>query len=152
LESLHRLNRTEYRNVVRDLLGVRVDVEKLLPPDPQGGGEANFDNIATSLRMSQGLLEQYLSAARRVSRLAVGGQGPVAYETFRPPQELDQRVRVPGMPFGTRGGLSVEYLFPSDAAYNLSIKVGIPSDIGNVGTVAEPLPTRMVLLVDGEQL
>ena len=60
-EALHRLNRTEYKNAVRDLLGLDIDFENMLPPDPLGGGDANFDNIASSLRMSQSLLERYIS-------------------------------------------------------------------------------------------
>src|SRR5207244_10767249 len=100
-DSLHRLNRTEYKNAVRDLLGLDIDVENMLPPDPLGGGDANFDNIASSLRISQSLLERYVSVARKVSRTALGGRVPSNIQTFKPPQDLRQDIRLDGMPFGT---------------------------------------------------
>ena len=105
-EALHRLSRTEYKNVVRDVLGLEIDVENLLPPDPLGGGDANFDNIASSLRMSQALLERYITVARRVSRTALSGATPASIQTFKTPQGLRQDIRLQGMPFGSRGGLT----------------------------------------------
>ncbi|RPI61513.1 MAG: DUF1592 domain-containing protein, partial [Lysobacterales bacterium] len=114
----HRLNRSEYRNAVRDLLGVHVDVAGLLPGDDASYG---FDNIGGVLKLSPTLLERYLSAADKVSRLAVGTASPfVAIDSFRVPDDRSQERRLPGMPFGTRGGLRIEYTFPQDAEYEIS--------------------------------
>jgi hypothetical protein len=118
-ESFHRLNRTEYKNIVRDILGLDMDFTELLPVDDSGGGHANFDNIATSLRLSQSLMEQYLAVALRVSRTAVGSPPPPAELVFKKSAELRQDVYIEGMPFGTRGGLLVDYIFPVDAEYEL---------------------------------
>jgi mono/diheme cytochrome c family protein len=139
-ESLHRLNRTEYGNIVRDLFGLDISFDNWLPPDPLGGGEANFDNIATSLRLSQGLLEQYLSVAKRVSRTAVGGVVPVTTETFKVNDALPQDRHLEGLPFGTRGGISVNFPFPLDATYVISISV---SGNGN---------EHLEVSIDGEQV
>src|SRR6186713_2047004 len=108
---LHRLNRTEYANAVRDLLGVTVDVTELLPSD---GGDFGFDNIAAALRTSPMLLERYLTAALRVSDLAVGDAsvepGTVTYSLST---VVTQSQHVEGLPLGTRGGLRVEHPFPA---------------------------------------
>src|SRR5215471_5283319 len=123
-ESFHRLNRTEYRNIVRDLLAIDMDFTDLLPIDDSGGGRASFDNIASSLRLSQSLMERYLSVAARVSRLAVGGTPPPAELTFKMSEELPQHEYIEGMPFGTRGGMRIEHVFPVDAEYELRVEVG----------------------------
>jgi mono/diheme cytochrome c family protein len=150
-ESLHRLNRTEYKNAVRDLLGLDIDVYNMLPPDPLGGGDANFDNIASSLRISQSLLERYVSAARKVSRTALAGNVPSNIQTFKPPQGLRQDVRLPGMPFGTRGGFYIDYVFPLDAIYKIDLTLG--RGLGGDGFGGAELPGEIVeLSVDGEQV
>jgi hypothetical protein len=114
----HRLNRAEYRNVVRDLLAVDVDVAGLLPSDDASYG---FDNIGGVLKLSPTLLERYLSAADKVSRLAVGTASPfVNVDSFRVPDDRSQERRLPGLPFGTRGGIVIEYTFPQDAEYSIS--------------------------------
>jgi mono/diheme cytochrome c family protein len=114
-ESLHRLNRAEYRNAVRDLLGLDLDVSPLLPPDDSSYG---FDNIAGVLKLSPTLMERYLSAAQKVSRLAVGSAGPEpAIDYFRVADDLSQDRHIDGMPLGTRGGTRVSYVFPMDAEY-----------------------------------
>lgn len=114
-EAFHRLNRTEYHNAVRDLLDVEVDVTELLPAD---GGSYGFDNIAGVLGISPTLLERYLGAARKISRIAVGRPAPsAATETFRVPNDLSQDDWVDGMPFGTRGGATFYYNFPQDGDY-----------------------------------
>ncbi len=117
--TLHRLNRTEYANSVRDLLGLDVDAASLLPPDDESYG---FDNNADVLGVSPVLLERYVSASRKVSRLAVGDptQGAVA-QTFRARPDLSQDKRVEGMPLGTRGGLLMHYNFPLDGKYVVKI-------------------------------
>lgn len=118
-ETLHRLSRTEYHNTVRDLLDLEVDVTALLPADDTSYG---FDNIAGVLGVSPTLMERYLSAARKISRLAVAAPVPSAVaETFRLPSDLGQDGRVDGLPFGTRGGTAVSFNFPEDAEYVIEV-------------------------------
>ena len=119
--TFHRLNRTEYRNAVRDLLAVELDAGDFLPADDSSFG---FDNIGGVLRMSQSLMERYLAAARTISRLAVGSPPPaVSADTYEAAQDLPQHGRVEALPFGTRGGLHIEHLFPQDASYDLRIEL-----------------------------
>jgi mono/diheme cytochrome c family protein len=117
--TLHRLNRTEYANSVRDLLALDVDASSLLPPDDESYG---FDNNADVLGVSPSLLERYISASRKVSRMAVGDptQGAVA-QTFRARPDLSQDQRVDGLPLGTRGGLLMHYNFPLDGKYTVKV-------------------------------
>ena len=117
--TLHRLNRTEYANSVRDLLALDVDASSLLPPDDESYG---FDNNADVLGISPSLLERYVSASRKVSRMAVGDptQGAVA-QTFRARPDLSQDQRVEGLPLGTRGGLLMHYNFPLDGKYTVKV-------------------------------
>ena len=139
---LHRLNRAEYRNAVRDLLALEVDVDALLPADDSSYG---FDNIASALRMSQSLLERYLAAARTVSRLAVGSPPPaVAGETYRLPTDMQQHDRMDGLPFGTRGGALVTHLFPQEAEYDIQVELGRARNVS--------VPHRLEIAVDGEQV
>ena len=112
---LHRLNRTEYANAVRDLLDLEVDSSSLLPPDDMSQG---FDNMSDVLTISPTLLESYLVAAGKITRLAVGDPdaAPVV-ETYVVPPAFSQMRHVPGAPFGTRGGLAVRHTFPADGDY-----------------------------------
>jgi mono/diheme cytochrome c family protein len=120
-EPFHRLNRTEYRNAVRDLLALDLDVSSMLPADDASYG---FDNIAGVLKMSPTLMEQYLAAAQRVSRLAVGAPVPgPSVEYIRITDDLPQDVHLPGLPLGTRGGTQVNYVFPADAEYELRVRI-----------------------------
>ena len=115
--ALHRLNRTEYANVIRDLLALEVDVARFLPPDDSSYG---FDNIADVLRVSPLLLEQYLSAARVISRAAVGSPAVrAATDTYRTAPDHTQDYPLDGLPFGTRGGLAARHYFPLDAEYEV---------------------------------
>ena len=149
--SISSLSRTEYKNTVRDLLGLEIDVENLLPPDPLGGGDANFDNIASSLRMSQSLLERYITVARRVSRTALSGATPASTQMFKAPQGLRQDIRLDGMPFGTRGGWTATYVFPLDGVYKIDIALG--SSLGGDGFGSADLPGESLeLSMDGEQV
>ena len=118
--GLHRLNRTEYGNALRDLLDLDVpEVAALLPTDDDSDG---FDNIASVLKESPSFLESYMGAAREASRLAVGDPAsPVAVSIFRVPAAQPQHRYVEGMPLGTRGGVRVEYYFPLDGEYQFSI-------------------------------
>ncbi len=115
---LHRLNRTAYRNAIQDLLALDIgDVSALLPPDDSAYG---FDTVADFLGVSQVLLERYLSAAGRISALAVGDVEVVpGSETYAARQDLSQDKHLDGMPFGTVGGLKVNHVFPVDGDYVL---------------------------------
>jgi cytochrome c551/c552 len=117
-KPIHRLNRTEYRNAVRDLLNLEVDVTDLLPADDESHG---FDNIAGVLRVSSSLLEQYLTAARRVSSLAVGTDTEVVKLAYRVPPDDSQQDEVDGVGLGTRGGFRFRHNFPQDAQYDLAV-------------------------------
>ena len=113
-EALHRLNRAEYRNAVRDLLAFDIDVSAMLPADDVSYG---FDNIAGVQRMSPTLMERYLAAAQKISSVAVGASPRAATtETFLVPPELQQNARVEGLPFGTRGGTVVRHTFRGTAS------------------------------------
>ena len=140
--AVHRLNRAEYRNVVRDLLAVEVAVEDLLPADDSSHG---FDNIGVALRLSESLLERYLAAARRVSRLAVGSPPPgVASDTYRIATDQPQHDRGVALPFGTRGGTRITHLFPRNADYEIEVELGRVRG----GRTAH----RFEVTVDGEQV
>ncbi len=120
----HRLNRAEYVNAVRDLLAVDVDGAALLPADDSGHG---FDNLAGTLALSPALMERYLSAARRISRLAVGDPtiGPgLTSRTYAVPIAMTQNDRMSeALPFGSRGGLAVRHRFPLDGEYVVTIRL-----------------------------
>jgi mono/diheme cytochrome c family protein len=112
---LHRLNRTEYANVVRDLVGLAVDGETLLPPDDMSQG---YDNMSDVLTVSPALLESYISAAGKISRLVLGDvEATPRVETYVVPQAVSQMRHIPGAPFGTRGGTVATHNFPADGDY-----------------------------------
>jgi mono/diheme cytochrome c family protein len=116
---LHRLNRAEYANAIRDLLSLEIDATSLLPADDESNG---FDNIADVLKVSPSLLEQYLTASRRISGLAVGESDVTpASQVYRVPPDRSQENHVEGLPLGTRGGLLVRHNFPLDADYDFSV-------------------------------
>ena len=142
---LHRLNRTEYQNAVRDLLDLDVDAAALVPADDQSYG---FDNIAGVLKVSPTLLERYMNAARFISRLAVGAS-PMAPtgETFRIVSDLSQYGHQDGLPFGTRGGLSVSYNFPRDGEYDIELAM---LDLFAGAPIREP--HQLEVSVDGERI
>ncbi|PWT82254.1 MAG: hypothetical protein C5B57_08980 [Blastocatellia bacterium] len=118
---LHRLNRAEYANAIRDLLALEIDTASLLPPDDSSYG---FDNIAEVLGLSPVLLERYLAAARKISALAVGDPtiGP-GFEIHRARQDLTQTQHIEGLPLGTVGGLLVRPTLPLDGEYQLEVKL-----------------------------
>ena len=117
--GLHRLNRAEYANAIRDLLAVEVDATKFLPPDDSTHG---FDNIAGALTMSPALMEAYLSAAGKVSRLAIGDVSAPTQAVFDVPSDTAQNYHIEGLPFGTRGGILMRYVFPADGEYVFKVK------------------------------
>ncbi len=140
-ETLHRLSRTEYRNAVRDLLALDADVDQLLPADDTSYG---FDNIAGVLGVSPTLMDRYLSAARKISRLAVASPVPSpTADTFRIASDLGQDERIEGLPFGTRGGVLVDYHFPEDAEYVIEVMPDGPLRVE---------PHQLEVTVDGERV
>ena len=140
--TLHRLNRAEYKNAIRDLLALEIDVNNFLPADDASYG---FDNIGGVLRMSQSLMERYLEASRTISRLAVGSPPPATFsETFRTQQDQQQHSRATGLPIGTRGGILVPYQIPVDADYDLSVQLSGTRGIVDVH--------RLEISVDGEAI
>jgi hypothetical protein len=145
--GLHRLNRAEYGNAVRDLLGLDMDVSSLLPADDANFG---FDNIADSLSVSPALMERYVSASWKISSLAVGDPKipPTTY-TFRNRPDLSQDRHVEGLPLGTRGGILVKYNFPLDAQYRFKVRFW-----GNtVNTVRGlEIPSQVEVTLDGARL
>src|SRR5204862_3432963 len=137
---LHRLNRTEYANVVRDLLDLDIDVTTLLPPDDSARG---FDNIAGSLTISPTLLEAYTTAAARVARMAVGFWKTPTESTYLAPGDTSQNQHIEGLPLGTRGGMLVRHEFPADGEYKFSIQnFGIGSFIPG---------EQLEITIDGER-
>ena len=121
LATMHRLNRAEYANAIRDLLGLEVDSTALLPADDESDG---FDNIADVLKMSPSLMERYLSASWNISREAVGDSRIVpTTATYRVKPDLSQDQHIDGLPLGTRGGILVEHTFPLDGEYVIKLRL-----------------------------
>jgi len=117
--ELHRVNRTEYRNSIRDLLALDVDVSSLLPPDESGRG---FDNIADALSVTPALVQGYVRAAGKISRLAIGDANvEPAMFMYSVPKVVNQMRHVDGAPLGTRGGTSVTHNFPADGEYTFKV-------------------------------
>jgi hypothetical protein len=113
---IHRLNRTEYTNAVRDIFSIELPLASELPQDGVAGG---FDNIADALSMSPLLLERYLKVARKVSQLAVGVSDPSPVTEIFPATQTQAVWQGEGMPFGTRGGIRVNHYFSHDGEYDL---------------------------------
>ena len=137
---LHRLNRTEYANAIRDLLDLRIDAAALLPPDDAANG---FDNIAGSLTISPTLLESYTTAAARMARMAVGYWKSPTEATYLASSDASQNQHLDGMPFGTRGGIVARHDFPADGEYKFSIQ--------NFGVGSFIPGEQLVLIIDGER-
>ncbi|MEQ1760533.1 MAG: DUF1592 domain-containing protein [Vicinamibacterales bacterium] len=145
--ALHRLNRTEYANVIKDLLGVEIDVASLLPADDAVAG---FDNIAAALGVSPVLLERYLAAAMRIAPVAVGTYADGAAESiYRAPADLNQLQHVDGLPFGTRGGLLIKHNFPMNGEYLIRTTLW-RNNAGRIRGLESP--HQLEVLVDGERV
>jgi len=144
---LHRLNRSEYAAAVRDILALDIDATALLPADDEANG---FDNIADVLKVSPSLLEQYLTAARKVSALAVGDQKttPIGV-VYRVPPDRSQEDHIEGLPLGTRGGILVQHNFPVDATYEFNV-VLLQNIVGYVPGLE--WPHELEISVDGERV
>jgi hypothetical protein len=118
--GLHRLNRTEYANAIRDIFGMQIDAGALLPQDDATNG---FDNVAAGLNVSPALIQAYTSAAMKLSRAAVGDM--TATETtviYQTPETLAQDQHLEGLPLGSRGGVRITHYFPLDAEYHFSVR------------------------------
>jgi hypothetical protein len=144
---LHRLNRTEYQNAIRDLLDLPIDAKTMFPADASSEG---FDNIASMLSVSPALMQAYISAAGKVSALAVGDMSASSgTKTYRADAQ-DQSAHIEGNTLGTRGGLSAQHVFPLDAEYEFQIgRSG-----GNSAFALTPVGVKdpIELVVDGERV
>ncbi|HWA29427.1 MAG TPA: DUF1592 domain-containing protein [Lacunisphaera sp.] len=145
-DSLRRMNRTEYQNAVRDLLGVEIDAASLLPQDEPALG---FDNVMVG-NLSPTLLDRYVSAAARIARLAVGASArATGGETIRVPPQVTQEHQVDGLPPGTRGGLRLPYDYPQDGEYEISVRLVRDRNEHVEGLKA---PTEIEFLLDRARL
>ena len=145
-DTFRRLNRTEYHNAIRDLLALDIDVSSLLPSDDSSHG---FDNVTVG-ELSPTLLERYLSAAQKISRLAIGGavRAPGG-ETIELPADLTQEQQFDELPFGTRGGTVVHYTFPLDAEYEIQLRLTRDRNEHVEGLRGEH---QVELTIDGERI
>jgi len=146
--GLHRLNRTEYGNVIKDLLDLEIDPGKYLPTDDSTRG---FDNIAGALGLSSTLVESYVSAAGKISRLALGDATTPSLVVYRAPEDTSQDYHVLGMPLGTRGGLLVKHVFPSDGEYTITVTPIFGDNMSPQGFGTVPCE-KIEFLLDNERL
>jgi mono/diheme cytochrome c family protein len=147
---VHRLNRTEYANAIRDLLAVDIDVSDLLPTD---GADYGFDNIATALKTSPLFLEGYVNAAQRVAAMAVGDpQVSPGLTEYSIPREFSQNGYIDGLPLGTFGGTVVRHVFPADGEYKLSGRLVRGIQEGYAGVEGNDIPYTFVITVDGTEV
>jgi mono/diheme cytochrome c family protein len=144
---LHRLNRLEYANAVRDIFGIDIDVSRLLPPDTADHG---FDNVATGLVVTPALLDRYLVAAVRIAESAVGNKDAEAELTVFPLDlDGDQTGYVEGLPLGTRAGTRVRFNFPVDGLYQFRAELPHPADNADLGNEGQEMQHEYEILVDG---
>ena len=152
--AIHRLNRKEYANTIRDLFGIKVDATQLLPQDSNSAG---FDNVAEALSVSPAFIDQYISAARKISEQVVGDPTPtLGSQVYSPKESLpiraegggSQQFHIDGLPLGTRGGLLVDHWFPADGEYAVNIgDFNLSAWMYNI-----EFENRMVVTVDGEKV
>jgi hypothetical protein len=144
---LHRLNRAEYANAIRDVLGLHVDVAALLPPDDSAYG---FDNVADVLGSSPSLLQAYLGAARKISTIAVGDpRVGVNRDTYSARQDLSQDQHLEGLPLGTQGGLVATHTFPVDGDYEFQLRLW-RTNLSAMRGLQDP--HQVEIAVDGERI
>ena len=139
-KTLHRLNQSEYANVIEELLGIKIDPSLYLPADSSARG---FDNQAGSLTLSPTLLEAYTRAASRIARMAVGTWNSPTEMTYIVDADNSQNVQLPGMPFNTRGGIAAEHNFPADGEYRFSMQ--------NFGLGSFIPGEKLEISIDGER-
>ncbi len=145
--ALHRLNRTEYGNAIRDLIDLEIDPAALLPPDDSTAG---FDNNADLLGVSPALLERYLAAAAKISAVAVGNPSIGATsEIYRVRGDASQIEHVEGLPIGTRGGLVAKHTFPLDGEYVIKVKL-LDTNMAAIRGLEEP--HQVEVTIDGHRM
>jgi mono/diheme cytochrome c family protein len=147
--GLHRLNRTEYTNVIRDLLALDIDATRFLPSDDSTHG---FDNMAGTLTLSPALLEAYISAAGKISRLALGDITAPTQIVYNVPVDTTQNYHVDGLPFGTRGGTIIRHEFPADGEYTMKIYSVKKGNMGGSGTFGGVRGEKLEVSLDGERV
>jgi mono/diheme cytochrome c family protein len=146
--GLHRFNRTEYANAIQDLLDLDIDPAKYLPSDDSTHG---FDNIAGTLGISSTLVEAYVSAAGKISRLAVGEPMPPTLVVYRTPEDTSQDYHIEGLPFGTRGGMLIPHEFPADGEYTVTTTPIFGDNMSPTGFGSVPCE-KLEVILDGERL
>jgi hypothetical protein len=146
---LHRLNRTEYQNAVRDLLALDIDVTQLLPVDDASRG---FDNQAGALTFSPALLDAYLTAAARISRTALGTATAPTQTSYRIADDATQNYHVDGLPFGTRGGLAIDHTFPADGSYTFKVFSVNLGNMGNFRPFGEIRGEQLLIYLDDRRI
>jgi len=147
--GIHRLNRTEYANVIKDLLDIEINPGLYLPSDDSTRG---FDNVAAGLSISPALLEGYVSAAGKISRVALGSVSTAVSTTYRVPEDTSQDYHIEGMPFGTRGGIITEHEFPADGDYSVEVTPISKGNMGNTNPFGEIPGEKLEVLVDGDRM
>jgi hypothetical protein len=146
--TIHRLNRAEYANSIRELFGIDIDIAELLPSD---GGDFGFDNIADLLRTSPLLLDRYMTVGMRVADMALGNvEASRAVTTFTIPFDTSQDKHLPGMPLGTRGGVSAIHNFPADGEYIFAARPLQGVAEGYFGIEGHDIPHDFLIYIDGE--
>jgi mono/diheme cytochrome c family protein len=146
-DAFHRLNRAEYQNAIRDVLGVDVDIASLLPADDASYG---FDNIAGVLRMSPTLMERYLAAAQKIAALSIASpRRDALVQMFHVPDDRLQEDHVEGLPLGTRGGMRVQYTAPASGTYEIKARL---QRNGNDYVPSFPEDHTLEVAVDGARL
>jgi mono/diheme cytochrome c family protein len=144
--GLHRLNAREYQNAIRDLLDLRINARELLPADDSVEG---FDNIAEGLVVSPALIQAYVSAAGKISRLAVGDPSLASTITNYRSADPLQGIRQEALPLGTRGGVAAEHIFPLDGEYEISVSRSRP---GTGMRTPAGMKDEIEVLLDGERV
>jgi hypothetical protein len=147
--GIHRLNRTEYANVIKDLLDIEINPALYLPSDDSTRG---FDNVAAGLSISPALLEGYVSAAGKISRVALGSVTTAVSSTYRVPEDTSQDYHIEGMPFGTRGGIITDHEFPADGEYSFEVTPISKGNMGNNNPFGEIPNEKLEVLIDGERV
>jgi len=148
LTTIHRLNRAEYSNVIRDLFGLDLDLTELLPSD---GGDFGFDNIADLLRTSPMLLDRYMTVGLRVADMALGNpDASLNTATLKIPFDTSQDKHLRGLPIGTRGGIATTHYFPADAEYIFAARPLNGVAEGYFGIEGHDRPHEFLVYVDGE--
>jgi hypothetical protein len=145
--GVHRANRTEYANAIRDLLALDIDPAAFLPADDSSYG---FDNVVTGLGVSPALVEGYVSAAAKISRLALGHETAPERKIYHVREDYSQEEHIEGLPFGTRGGMLIHHYFPADGEYVLSWNPVRTTVGGLYGGDSED--EKLELLLDGQRL